>query len=155
MTSFNAIQFASDPIAALREAKRVAVEGGQVAIVTWGQPERCDTRGILAAVGTLLPPPPPGAVGPFALSAPGRLGALAEAAGLIPVRAAEVPAPFHLANLDEALRIQMSAGPLRRAIETAGAATTWQVLADAFAPALRADGSYRHDNIFRYLVAEA
>ena len=35
VTSFNAVQFAADPVAALAEAKRVAVPGAKVAIVTW------------------------------------------------------------------------------------------------------------------------
>lgn len=155
VTSFNAVQFAADPVAALREARRVAVPGGKVAIVTWGDPERCETKDLLMAVGQLLPPPPPGAVGPFALSAPGKLEELASAAGLVPGAAADVPAPFTFPSLEEAVRIQMSAGPLQRAIEHAGEAATRQVLADAFASARQPDGSYRHENVFRYLIATA
>ena len=41
--------------------------------------ERCWARS-----GSLLPPPPPGAVGPFALAAPGALETLVEGAGLTP-----------------------------------------------------------------------
>ena len=155
VTSFNAVQYASDPVAALREVRRVAVEGGKVAIVTWGDPARCDTRVILAAAGTLLPPPPPGAEGPFALSVPGKLEGLAENAGLTPEAAGEVRTPFHFDDLEEALRIMMAAGPLRRAIEVAGEEATRTALAEAFAPARQDDGSYHHENIFRYLVAAA
>jgi SAM-dependent methyltransferase len=156
VTSFNAVQFAADPLVALSEAKRVAVPGGKVVIVTWGDPERCGTRHILAAAAPLLPPAPPGAAGPFALSAPGKLEELASTAGLTPERAADVDAPFTFASLDEAVRIQMSAGPLQRAAEHSGEAATRQALAEAFvATARQDDGSYRHDNVFRYLITAA
>jgi SAM-dependent methyltransferase len=155
VTSFNAVQFAADPVAALAEAKRVAVPGAKVAIVTWGELEHCDIRWILGALSGLLPPPPPGAEGPFALSAPGRLEGLAEKAGLTPERSADVAAPFTFANLDEALRIQMSAGPLQRAIEVAGREATSQVVAEAFGQALQPDGTYRLENEFRYLITRA
>jgi SAM-dependent methyltransferase len=155
VTSFNAVQFAADPVAALAEAKRVAVPGAPVAIVTWGELERCDIRWILGALSSLLPPPPPGAEGPFALSAPGRLEALAEKAGLTPGRSADVAAPFTFANLDEALRIQLSAGPLQRAIEVAGRGAVSRVVAEAFGQARQPDGSYRLENEFRYLLTSA
>ena len=73
VTAFNAVQvqYAADPVAALRELRRVAVPGAPVAVVTWAQPERCQPRVVLAAIGALLPPPPASASGPFALSGPG------------------------------------------------------------------------------------
>lgn len=154
-TSFNAVQYAAAPGVALGEIRRVVRPGGAVAIVTWGDPERCDTRAVLAAVGSLLPPPPPGAVGPFALSAPGRLEEFATSAGLRAERAAEVPAPFTFSSLDDAVRIQISAGPLQRAVEHAGDEATRRTLREAFAPAVRADGSICHQNVFRYLIARA
>lgn len=107
------------------------------------------------AAAALLPPPPPGAGGPFALSAPGALEALAESAGLTPQRSGDVAAPFHFASLEEALRIQMSAGSLQRAIAVAGVAAAREALAAAFAPARQPDGSYLHHNTFRYLITSA
>lgn len=154
-TSFNAVQYAADPEVALGEIRRVVRPGGAVAIITWGDPERCDTRAVLTAVGRLLPPPPPGAVGPFALSAPSKLEEFAASAGLRAERAAEVPAPFSFASLDDAVRIQLSAGPLQRAVEHAGEEATRQALRDAFAPFVRADGSIHQENFFRYLIARA
>jgi SAM-dependent methyltransferase len=63
VTAFNSMQYASDPTAALREVRRVAVPGAPVAITTWGAPEQCEMRAVLGAIGSLLPPPPPGAGG--------------------------------------------------------------------------------------------
>lgn len=54
------MQYAASPVGALREIARVASFGAPVAVVTWAPPERCETRVVLAAVGSLLPPPPPG-----------------------------------------------------------------------------------------------
>ena len=67
VTAFNSVQYASDPTAALREIRRVARPGVRVAITTWGRPEQCEMRAVLGAIGALLPPPPPGTGGAFAL----------------------------------------------------------------------------------------
>jgi SAM-dependent methyltransferase len=153
VTAFNSVQYAEDPVAALRELRRVVVPGAPVAVVTWAEPERCQTRVILAAIGALLPPPPPGAGGPFALSAPGKLEELVSAAGLRPRQAGEVPAPFHYPDLDTAVRAQGAAGPARRAIEHAGEQATVDALRGAFAGSRQPDGSYLQHNAFRYLIA--
>ena len=155
ITAFNSVQYAADPVAALRELRRVAKPGAPVGIVTWGAPERCESRVILAAIGGLLPPPPPGAEGPFALSVPGKLEELAEAAGLVPEQADEVPTPLIYPDLDTAVRTQLSSGPARLAIEHAGEPSTRKALAAAFAGSRQPDGSYRQDNSFRYLIARA
>lgn len=155
VTAFNSVQYAADPVTALREIRRVAKSGAPVGIVTWGAPERCQSRVILAAIGGLLPPPPPNAEGPFALSVPGRLEELAAAAGLVPEQADEVPTPLIYPDLATAVRTQLSSGPARRAIEHAGEQATRDALAAAFADSRQPDGSYRQDNSFRYLIARA
>ena len=155
VTAFNSVQFAAQPVAAVRELGRVARSGASVAILTWGAPERCETRVIVAAIGGLLPPPPPGAGGPFALSEPDKLEELAQAAGLTPERSDEVPTTFTYPDLETAVRTQLSSGPARRAIQHAGEQATREALSAAFAEHRRSDGTYRQDNVFRYLVARA
>jgi ubiquinone/menaquinone biosynthesis C-methylase UbiE len=68
VTGFNSFQFAANPVKALQEARRVARIGAPVAIAVWGKREDTEGFALLAALGSLLPPPPPGAPGPFALS---------------------------------------------------------------------------------------
>ena len=155
VTSFNAVQYAADPVAALREARRVARPGAPVVVVTWAEPERCESRTVLAALGGLLPPPPPGAGGPFALSAPGRLEELVSAAGLRPARAAETPVPFVFADLDTAVRAMLSAGPARIAVDHAGEEAAAAAIRTALAGATEPGGAVRQENAFRYLIAEA
>ena len=155
VTAFNAVQFAVDPVTALKELRRVAVPGSPVAVVTWAAPEHCETKVVLAAIGGLLPPPPPGAGGPFALSAPGKLEELVAAAGLAPQQAGEVPTPFNYPDLATALRAQLASGPARRAVEHAGLDATTEAILTAMESSRQADGSYRQNNAFRYVISTA
>ena len=68
VTGFNSFQYAGNPGIALAEARRVTMPGGTVVIVTWGEPEGMEAATLIGAIKPLLPPPPPGAPGPFALS---------------------------------------------------------------------------------------
>ena len=155
VTSFNAVQYAADPVAALGEAA--------------GCPPRCARRRARLGPGRTVPdkidpcrhrraaapPPPPGAEGPFALSNPGRLEALAEAAGLQPDRVADASMSFQFPDLDTAVRAQLTSGPARMAIEQAGEQAVKDALAAAYIDSAQPDGSYRQENVFRYLIARA
>jgi SAM-dependent methyltransferase len=153
VTAFNSVQYATDPIAAVRQLGRVTRPGGSVGVLTWGPPEQCETSTILVAIGGLLPPPPPGAEGPFALSAPGRLEALVESAGLRPSIGGEATMAFQFPDLEAAVRAQLTSGPARVAIEHAGLPAVRAALAEAYTSNRQADGSYRQENVFRYLIA--
>jgi SAM-dependent methyltransferase len=155
VTAFNSVQYTSDPTSALREIRRVAKPGARVAITTWGRPEQCEMRAVLGAIGSLLPPPPPGAGGPFALAAPGALEALVESAGLEAERAIDVPTPYSHDDLETAVRSHLSSGPARRAIETAGLDATRAALTTVCEQARREDGSVNFDNVFKVLIARA
>ena len=70
-----------------------------------------------AALRPLLPPPPPGAPGPFALSDEAALRVCASGAGLESLEVFDVDSPWQYSDLSTALRGLSSAGVAVRAIE--------------------------------------
>ena len=155
VTGFNAFQYAASPVNALREARRVVQPDGAVVIATWGPPEACDAAGHLKALGALMPPPPPGTPGPFALSDESGLRALVSEAGLTPLAVVDVECPWIYPNLDIALRAMLSAGPAERAIRNSGIERARDAVANSIAPYLKPSGEYHLNNKFRYLIARA
>jgi SAM-dependent methyltransferase len=155
ITGFNSFQYAAHPQAALEQARRVALPGAPIAIITWALPDRCQAAAYLGALKPLMPPAPPDAPGPFALSAPGALEELATAAGLTPHIASEVACPWIYPDLDTALRALLSAGPAVKAIQTSGEAATRTAVEAAIAPFQDDNGGYTIGSAFRYLIALA
>ena len=155
VTGFNSFQYAANPVRALKEALRVSRHGGTLIIATWGNPEDCEAAAYFRALGTLVPPPPPGAPGPFALSQDGRLEALAIESGLTPVRVEDVECPWTYPDLETALRGLLSPGPAVKAVRNSGVALVREALVKVLAPFRNASGVYRMENTFRYLIARA
>ena len=138
VTAVNALQFAPDFVAALREAARVARPGGRLAIANWGPREDCEVN----MVDDTFSPPPPGR---RPTARPGGLTELARQAGIARARGARGRGPVRVARRrDGRARV-----PLRRPRRARSAA----ILAAA-APFRRPDGSYRFENRFNLLVAE-
>jgi len=117
VTGFNSFQYAANPDTALAQAKRVSKSGGAVVIVTWGKPEGMQAATLIGALKAIVPPPPPGTPGPFALSDEHALREFATKAGLEPMEVFDVDSPFHYADLSTALRGLMSSGNAIRAAE--------------------------------------
>jgi SAM-dependent methyltransferase len=153
VTKFNAFQFAADPAGALREAGRVSRPGMPIVIATWGQPEQCEAAAYVRAVGALVPPPPPAAPGPFALSEPGALEQFADRGGLIPGERREVQCVWSFADEATLLRALKSTGFAVRAIDKAGEELVTAAVLNAVAPYRTSDCGYRLENVFTYLIA--
>ena len=153
VTGMNSFQYAADPRRALGEARRVSTRGAQVFVATWGLPEACEAAAYLAALKPLLPPPAPGAGGPFALSAAGALQSLVTSAGFTPQSVQDVDVTWQFENLDTALAAMLAAGPSILAIQTSGRDRVRATLGRAIAPFRLSDGRYRLENRFRYLLA--
>lgn len=143
VTGFNAFQFAGNPVRALAEARRVTVPGGIVAVMTWGRPEGMQAAAVVGALRPLLPAPPPGAPGPFALSDPDRLSAFAAQAGLTPRAVIEGDVLWTYPDEATALRGLCAAGVAIRAAELAGDAAVAAAYAAAIAPFRQPDGGFR------------
>jgi SAM-dependent methyltransferase len=155
VTGFNAFQYAADPGAALSEAGRVAKPGALVVIMTWGKPEGMEAASLVAALRPLLPSPPPGAPGPFALSEESALRSFVAQAGLKPMEVSDVDCPWFYPDLATALRGLGSSGVAMRARENSGEGAVDQAHEVALAPFRQANGSYRLGASFRWLLASA
>jgi SAM-dependent methyltransferase len=153
VTGFNSFQYAADPINALRQAQRVAKPTGKITMAVWGLARDCQAASILKALSGLLPPPPPGAPGPFALSEPGVLEDMLSRAGLKPEQSAEVDTPFVFTNSDSACRAFMASGPGVVALRRNGDEKVRAAILPALAPFKQPNGSYRMENKFKYVLA--
>lgn len=153
VTGFNAFQFAASPARALVEAARVVRPGGALVVVTWGEPQAMPAASVITALRPLLPPPPPNAPGPFALSDKAALTGFAEAAGLQPEQVFDVASPFTYPDLPTALRGLNSSGVAAAAMERAGEDAVSAAHAAALAPFVQEDGGYHVPAHFRCLIA--
>ena len=154
VTGINSFPYVSSPVAALREAGRVARRGAPVVIATWGRAEECEAAGYLDALASFLPEAL-GAPGPFALSSDGALEALAADAQLDPEDVTEVCIEWCFAHVNDALDAMLAAGPAVRAVQIAGERRVRDAVVEAIRPFGTARGDYRLENTFRYLVARA
>ncbi len=152
VTGFNSFQFAENQAAALREASRVS-RTGTILIGVFGKPEESDSTAYIVAIGSLLRPPPPGAPGPFALSADGELEALAIKAGMTPGKVETVACPWNYPDEKTALRGLMSSGPAIRAIQLRGEDVVRKTILKTIAPFKTDSEGYSLTNSFCYMIA--
>jgi SAM-dependent methyltransferase len=154
VTGFNAFQFASDIVGALREAGRVTRPAGRVAMMVWGLDEDCESAVTTGAVRQLMPPPPPGPPEPAPLGSEGRVEQLMTDAGLKPVKSGHVTCNFEFPDLDTAVRGFASAGGIVAAGRQLGEEKVGQVLRESLRQFQR-NGRIVQKNDYRYVIAEA
>ena len=155
VTGFNSFQYAANPVIALTEARRVAKPGAMVVVMTWGKPEGMPAAALLGALRPLMPPPPPGTPGPFALSDETALRAFATSAGLEPTSVMDVDSPWQYPDLETALRGLVSSGNVQRTIENTSETTVREAYAAALVPFRQPDGGFYIGATFRCLFARA
>ena len=155
VNGFNSFQYAGNPGRALAEARRVTKPGGRVAIVTWGPPEGMPAAALVAALKPLLPMPPPGVPGPFALSNEEALRGFADSAGLKPESIFDVQSPFRYASLEDGVRGLGSSGVAARARNASSDEAVDRAHTEALEAFRQPDGSYHIPAVFRCLIARA
>jgi SAM-dependent methyltransferase len=152
--ALNALQFAFEPAAALREVQRVLRPGGQLALGQFAAPERCESTALHHAMEALIPANRKDDHAPYALSAPGALEAALGEAGLTVILDREQPGDWRYDDLEQALRGLLGSAGGARAIALAGEGRVRAAVTEGLAPFATGDGAFVMHNHFRLLVAE-
>jgi SAM-dependent methyltransferase len=152
VTGFNSFQYAARPAAALAEAVRVLAPGGRALALVWAPPEQCEAAAYLGALGQLMPPPPAGAAGPFALSGTDALTELFGDAGLEVATIADVTCEWSYPDEPTAIAGLLCAGPVVGVMEHAGEDAVLAATRGFLNPFRAADGGYLITNVFRYVI---
>ncbi|MFC1406621.1 MULTISPECIES: class I SAM-dependent methyltransferase [Streptacidiphilus] len=154
VTAFEHLSCTADPLALVRDAARLTLPGGHVALATWGPPERCESAGVLRVARRLADPLRRAPYAPFALSEPGAVERMVARAGLRLGGGGRVLCPFAYPDLESAVRGLLSMGVFDAAADYSGLRQVEKEVVEALHPYRRGDGSVRMLNVFRYTVAE-
>jgi SAM-dependent methyltransferase len=155
VTGFNSFFFADDMVAALREAGRVAKPGSPIVIQVWGAHERCELEAMKAVARPYLPPRPPDAPPDPDLSRPGMLESLSTEAGLVPESTFTASWAYEYADERALARALVAPAGLALLVGAEREDEAKAAIVAGLAPFRAADGSYRLENEYRYLVARA
>jgi SAM-dependent methyltransferase len=140
VTGFNVLQFADDPVSALREWARV---GGALAVCVWGPREECEVNVVESALRELAGAPEP----PARFCE--RLADVVGDAGLELRAYDSVSVPYEVRDEEHLLEAFLFDARAYGAEETAAR----EVIIAAATPFRRRDGSYRFENAFRYVLS--
>ncbi|MCR8557418.1 class I SAM-dependent methyltransferase [Mucilaginibacter sp. BJC16-A38] len=151
---FNSFQYAANINNAFTEVRRVLKPGGKLVVMIWGNKEDCEAVSNLAAIGSLLPPPPPGAPGPFALSENQLLEKTLEAIGFKILSNEDISTVWDYPDTSIALKGLLSSGPAARAIANSGLEKVQETVTKSFEPYIRDNGHVVYHNKFRIVISE-
>ena len=154
VTGFNSFQYAGSFKNALAEAKRVVKKHGKIVIGIWGKEQDCDAGAVLKAVGSLLPPPPPGTPGPFALSEDGKVEAICESLGLAVIEKKTVFCPWVFIGESDLHDGFMCTGPCVKAAQAVGTDKVKETIIKSAEPFNLADAVYYMRNDFTFFIVE-
>ncbi len=154
VTAFNSLQYAGSFQNALAEAKRVLKPGGRLVIGIWDKPEMSDATYVLKSIGTLLPPPPPGTPGPFALSENGKMETVLDEAGLKLTYKTRVACPFLYRSVTDGIKSFIGTGPAAAAMNSNSRQTVEAIITRALEPFRLPDDFHFLQNSFLVFIAE-
>lgn len=153
ITGFNSFQYAENTKNALTEAKRVLKPGGKLAAMIWGNREDCEAASFLKAAGSLMPPPPPGAPGPFALTENHLLESILKEIGFEIIDVNDITSIWDYPDKETALKGLISVGPAAVAIAYSGLDKVTEVVGASIDPCVKIDGRVIYHNKFRVVTA--
>jgi hypothetical protein len=124
-------------------------------IQVWEAHERCDLEAMKRVARPFLPPRPPDAPSDPDLSRPGALEALASEAGLTPENAFDVSWAYDYPDAETLGRALVAVAGLAVVVGPEREDELRKAIVDGLGPYRRADGSYRLQNEYRFLIARA
>jgi SAM-dependent methyltransferase len=154
VSGFNSFQYASNVKNALIEAKRVLKNKGKLVAMIWGDKADCEAASYLKAIGSLLPPPPPGAPGPFALTENHLLENILEEIDLKVLDSTDVDSIWDYPDEETAMKGLLSAGPAAKAIENSGYEKVYRTTLEAVKPYIKSNGQIVYKNKFRIVISQ-
>ena len=155
VTGFNSFFFATDIVAALREARRVAKPGAPVVIQVWGPHERNELEAMKAIVRPFFPPRPADAPAEPDYSQPGVLESLASEAGLTPEDAFDTTWACVYPDEDTLGRAMVAPAGIAELVGPAREDELKAAIVEGLAPYRADDGSYSLRNEYHFLIARA
>ena len=155
VTGFSSFFFATDFVAALREAGRVARPGAPVVVQVWGAHERNDLEAMKAIARPFFPPRPADAPPEPDYSAPGVLEDLATQAGLEPGSTFDTTWAYEYDDDEELGRAMVAPAGIASIVGPDREHELRRAIVEGLAPYRSHDGRYRLQNTFHSLVARA
>jgi SAM-dependent methyltransferase len=152
VTGFNSFFFASDIVAAVREAGRVAKPGAPVVIQVWGPHERNDLEAMKEIARPFFPPRPADTPVEPDYSKAGVLEDIARQAGLVPEQTFDTTWSFEFPDEETMTRALTAPAGLALLVGPEREPGFKQALIDGLAPYRTPAGSYRLENEYHYLV---
>jgi SAM-dependent methyltransferase len=151
--AMNSVQYAAEPVAALRGFGRVCRPRGYIVASLFAAPEKVAVAAVGKAMAATMPEPPKSG-GPFKLSMPGKLEELFAEAGLTVLESSEVNCPLRYPDFDTFWQGRKAAGPTQAMLRVVGEERLKMAAREAVEPFQQADGRIViQPNFFKYVVA--